>query len=82
MTEERFIIENLFRIDNKEREDVPFILNETQRRLDDNFTGRDIIVKERDATSVQVIEIPSPASGKIVYDGDVIVAIKQAPDQV
>ena len=34
-------------IDNKEREDVPFRLNKTQRELDENFTGRDIVIKAR-----------------------------------
>ncbi|MHA2377495.1 MAG: hypothetical protein ACXAB9_15175 [Candidatus Thorarchaeota archaeon] len=46
-TPERDIIEGMFMIPNKEGEDVPFILNETQRELDDNFTGRDIIDKAR-----------------------------------
>jgi len=46
-TPERAIIEGMFMIPDKEGRDVPFILNETQIKLDDNFTGRDIITKAR-----------------------------------
>jgi len=47
MTDERLIIENMFMIVSKEKEDIPFTLNETQQALDTNMTGRDIIPKAR-----------------------------------
>ncbi len=47
MTPEALIIESLFRIANKEGEDVDFILNPVQKELDGNLTGRDIIPKLR-----------------------------------
>ena len=46
-TQERTIIENLFMIADKEKNDVPFILNHTQAKLDDALTGRDIVSKAR-----------------------------------
>ena len=47
MTPEALIIESLFRIANKEGEDVDFILNSVQKELDENLTGRDLIPKLR-----------------------------------
>ena len=47
MTPEALIIESLFRIANKEGEDVDFVLNSVQRELDENLTGRDLIPKLR-----------------------------------
>ncbi len=47
MTPEAMIIESMFRIANKEGEDVDFILNSVQKELDENLTGRDIIPKLR-----------------------------------
>lgn len=47
MTPEAVIIESMFRIANKEGEDVDFILNKVQRELDNNLTGRDIVPKLR-----------------------------------
>lgn len=47
MTPEAIIIESMFRIANKEGEDVDFILNSVQKDLDENLTGRDIIPKLR-----------------------------------
>ena len=46
-TEEAVIIESFFRIADKDGNDVPFHLNVSQRRLDDELTGRDIIPKAR-----------------------------------
>jgi len=46
-TKERFVIENCFRIVNKEGEDVDFVLNPAQAKLDHKLTGRDIIPKAR-----------------------------------
>lgn len=47
MTAERVIIESLFRIANKDREDVDFILNDAQAQIDLRLSGRDIIPKAR-----------------------------------
>lgn len=47
MTPEGLIIESLFNIPNKEGEDVPFMLNDAQRQIDDSLSGRDIIPKAR-----------------------------------
>lgn len=46
-TKERLIIESLFQIINKNGEDVPFLLNHSQAKLDSNLTGRDIVPKAR-----------------------------------
>lgn len=46
-TRERLIIEAMFKIADKEKRDVPFILNKTQAEFDDNLTGRDIVTKAR-----------------------------------
>lgn len=47
MTPERLIIESLFRIPDKEGNDVDFILNREQSELDEALTGRDIVPKAR-----------------------------------
>ncbi len=47
MTPEAVLIENMLKIADKDGNDVPFILNPTQRKLDENLTGRDIIPKAR-----------------------------------
>lgn len=47
MTPEAFIMESLFRIPNKEGEEVDFKLNEAQRTLDSSLTGRDLVPKAR-----------------------------------
>jgi len=47
MTPEAVIIESMFRVVTKEGEDVDFILNDTQKILDENLTGRDLIPKAR-----------------------------------
>ncbi len=47
MTPEAIIIESMFNVVTKEGEDVAFKLNSTQRKLDDNLTGRDLIPKAR-----------------------------------
>lgn len=46
-TAERYVIENMFRIVDKEGNDVDFILNPAQARLDAELTGRDIVPKAR-----------------------------------
>lgn len=46
-TQERFIIESLFNIVDKDGGDVPFHLNAAQATLDNSLTGRDIIPKAR-----------------------------------
>jgi len=46
-TKERYIIESMFNIADKEGNDVPFVLNNAQARLDQRLTGRDIIPKAR-----------------------------------
>jgi len=46
-TKERLIIESMFNIADKSGRDVPFMLNDSQRRLDDELSGRDIIPKAR-----------------------------------
>src|SRR6185295_15043265 len=46
-TQERMIIEGMFKIVNKDSQDVPFTLNPAQAKLDSNLTGRDIIPKAR-----------------------------------
>lgn len=47
MTPEAAIIESMFRVVNKDGEDIDFQLNSTQRKLDAALTGRDIIPKAR-----------------------------------
>lgn len=47
MTPEAKIIETLFKVADKKRNDVDFILNPAQRDLDATFTGRDLIPKAR-----------------------------------
>lgn len=44
---ERIIIESLFRIPDKDGNDVDFVLNEEQAILDSSLTGRDIVPKAR-----------------------------------
>lgn len=46
-TNERVIIENLFRVADKDGNDVDFKLNTAQASIDTHFTGRDIIPKAR-----------------------------------
>lgn len=46
-TKERLAIESLLQIADKEGEDVPFILNNQQARVDSSLTGRDVIPKAR-----------------------------------
>lgn len=47
LTQEGVVMETLFSIVDKEMVDVDFILNSTQRRLDLNLTGRDLVPKAR-----------------------------------
>lgn len=47
LTAEGHLIESLFRIPDKDRNEVDFILNDAQLTLDRNMTGRDIIPKAR-----------------------------------
>lgn len=47
MSKERLIIESMFRIANKEGEDVDFRLNAEQALLDANLSGRDLVPKAR-----------------------------------
>lgn len=47
MTPERLIIENLFRIVDKDGNDLDFKLNSAQAKVDSSLTGRDIIPKAR-----------------------------------
>ena len=47
LSDEGYIIENLFMIADKEGKDVPFVLNDVQRDLDDGLTGRDLVPKAR-----------------------------------
>ena len=47
MTAERVIIENMFRIADKDGNDVDFILNTAQSEIDLRLSGRDIIPKAR-----------------------------------
>ena len=47
MTPEAMIIESMFQVVNKDSEDVPFVLNSAQRKIDEGLTGRDIIPKAR-----------------------------------
>jgi hypothetical protein len=47
MTPEGAIIESMFRVVDKEGNDRDFILNPTQRKLDELLTGRDLIPKAR-----------------------------------
>lgn len=47
MTPEALIIESMFKIPNKEGEDIPFVLNSAQRTIDENLSGKDIIPKAR-----------------------------------
>lgn len=46
-TPERFVIESLFHVVNKDQEDVPFKLNSAQAAVDDAFSQRMIIPKAR-----------------------------------
>jgi hypothetical protein len=46
-TAERLIIESMFRIADKEGNDVDFILNREQAQLDDTLSGRDVVPKAR-----------------------------------
>lgn len=46
-TEEAEVMEALFRIVNKESDEVDFTLNPTQYRLDQDLTGRDLVPKAR-----------------------------------
>lgn len=47
MTPEGLIIESMFHIVDKDGVKRPFVLNDAQRRLDENFTGRDLVPKSR-----------------------------------
>lgn len=47
MTPEGLVIESLFMIPDKEGNDVPFILNSTQKKIDETLTGRDYYPKAR-----------------------------------
>ncbi len=47
MTPEALIMESMFMVPTKEGEDVNFRLNNEQRQLDNNLTGRDLIPKAR-----------------------------------
>jgi hypothetical protein len=47
MTQERSIIETMFRIPDKSGRDVDFYLNTVQAKLDSELTGRDVIPKAR-----------------------------------
>jgi hypothetical protein len=47
LSDERIIIEKMFKIPNKNGEDVDFVLNDEQVALDESLTGRDIIAKAR-----------------------------------
>ena len=46
-TEEAAVMESLFRIVNKESDEVDFSLNSTQYKLDQSLTGRDLVPKAR-----------------------------------
>ncbi len=47
MTPEALIMESMFRVVDKNNVDRDFILNETQRSLDEALTGRDLVPKAR-----------------------------------
>lgn len=47
LSDEAYIIENMFKIANKDGEDVDFILNEAQRNLDENLSFRNLVPKAR-----------------------------------
>jgi len=47
ISDEAYVIENMFRIADKEGNDVDFILNDVQRDLDLNLIGRDLVPKAR-----------------------------------
>lgn len=47
MTPEALAIETMFNVVDKEGNDLPFMLNETQRQIDNTMTGRDLIPKAR-----------------------------------
>jgi len=47
LTTEGFAIQNLLRISDKHGDDVDFELNDAQRTLDKNLTGRDLVPKAR-----------------------------------
>lgn len=44
---ERLIIEKMFRVADKDGQDVDFLLNSEQAELDSNLSGRDVIAKAR-----------------------------------
>ena len=46
-TKQRLVIESMFKIVDKEGQDVPFVLNSAQRYLDDNWASRTITPKAR-----------------------------------
>ena len=46
-TKEKLAMENLLMVADKEGNDVPFILNKQQVRLDNGLTGRDVVPKAR-----------------------------------
>jgi hypothetical protein len=46
-TKEKLAMENLLMVADKEGNDVPFILNKQQARIDSELTGRDIVPKAR-----------------------------------
>lgn len=46
-TAERYVIEALFRVVDKEGNDTNFVLNPAQERIDQRLTGRDLIPKAR-----------------------------------
>jgi hypothetical protein len=47
VNKERLIIESMFRIPNKDGEDVDFLLNDEQALFIESMTGRDIVAKAR-----------------------------------
>lgn len=47
LSDEGFVIEHLLMIADKEGEDVPFVLNSAQRKLDESLSGRDLVPKAR-----------------------------------
>ncbi len=46
-TKERLVMESMFRVVDKDGQDVDFLLNNVQLSLDSNLTGRDIVPKAR-----------------------------------
>ena len=47
LSDEAYVIENLFMIADKEGNDIPFILNPVQRLLDEKLSRRDLVPKAR-----------------------------------